>query len=236
MNYVNTALAGLVNGLNPCSLSMLLFLISLLLAKENINILKPGLFFIAGKFISYLIIGTVLFSVMSSNNMSTYEIIVKLFMGTFIIIVAGLNIFDFFALKKEKYGDVKNQLPSGLRKWNHKVIEKFNNKTGIMSMSIGALILGLIVSAGEFLCTGQVYVATIVYMLKNEQALSLKAFSYLITYSLAFIIPILIIIFILHKTRNIMNISEKIRKNMPVIKLLTAFILIILGILVVFFL
>jgi cytochrome c biogenesis protein CcdA len=73
-------------------------------------------------------------------------------------------------------------------------------------------------------------------MLKNEQALSLKAFSYLITYSLAFIIPILIIIFILYKTRNIMNISEKIRKNMPVIKLLTAFILIILGILVVFFL
>lgn len=233
IRFLNIFAAGLVNGLNPCSFSMLLFLISLLLARQDINIVYPGIAYAAGKFAAYIMLGSILYGVFSTIGINSYEITTKLMLGLFTAIMAALNIKDFFAAKKEKYGKITNQLPSFLRKMNHGIIEKVKQINGIFAVIVSSALLGAVISVGEFLCTGQVYLASIVYILQTESYLSPTAFLYLIFYSVAFITPTLVIVLIISKTRKIMLLSEFFRKRLALVKLLTAIIMIAMGAVVI---
>ncbi|NLO82374.1 MAG: hypothetical protein GX094_04860 [Clostridiales bacterium] len=227
-NVVGVLLTGLVNGLNPCSLSMLLFFLSLLLAKGT-NILKMGFAFCFGKFLAYLLLGSLLFNVFLKLQVSWVSAIVKgiILIIAFIIIV--MNLRDYFAAKKEKYDKIRMQLPTVLRKYNHKWIKKFTSTENARMLLIGSFSLGMIISAGEFLCTGQIYLATIVYVLRSSPAFNLQAFAYFILYTLAFIIPLLVITIIIYKGKEVFDVSELIRERMPIIKLINAALFFIFG-------
>ncbi len=235
MKVFNVFMVGLVNGLNPCSLSMILFLVSLLLAKQEINILKTGMAFIAGKFFAYILLGTILFRVFTEIDFTEYKMVIKIFMALFIAILSYLNIRDYINAKRENYGEIKNQLPSWMRKWNHNIIQRVSGINGQLTLIGLSAVLGAVVSVGEFLCTGQVYLATILYMVQSQSSLTMPALSRLVIYSFAFVIPGSIIIVFISRTRRILEMSEFIRRHMPVIKLLTAIILIIIGVLAVIF-
>ncbi|QUI22289.1 hypothetical protein HZI73_08255 [Vallitalea pronyensis] len=231
-NLLKMFVIGIVNGLNPCSLSMLLLLLSLLLVK-NISLVKCGLTFISGKFIAFILLGTLLFQNLSKLNQS-YLFYTKLAISSFIILLAVFNIYDFYMSKWERYGKIKNQLPSGLRRLNHIIIEKLSSPTRQWLLYISLFALGIILAISEFLCTGQIYLITINYMIKTTSELSLLAVSYLVIYALGFIIPPTLVILIIVKTNELFNITEFIRKKMPYIKLITAITLIILGVLTLF--
>jgi cytochrome c biogenesis protein CcdA len=88
------------------------------------------------------------------------------------------------------------------------------------------------VSLLEAACTGQVYLPTIVYIVKNTK-LRLKALTYLILYNLMFILP-LIVIFIL----SLVGFSSQkfnvfLKKHLGTIKIILAFIFLLLGLLVI---
>lgn len=231
--FFNVAAAGFVNGLNPCSLSMLLFLLSLLLARKDIHIAVISGSFLAGKFAAYLLLGTVLYRFFSAIDMQAYQIVLKTALGIFLAILVFLNILDYFNARNEQYGRIKNQLPPRLRKLNHAMISRFNKITDLRALTAAAALLGIIISVGEFLCTGQVYLATIIYLLQSDAVLSFKAFSYLFLYSLFFIIPPALVILFIARTRKLMGMSEAVRKRMPLIKLLTTAVLLIAGVLVI---
>jgi hypothetical protein len=120
---INVFISGLVNGFNPCSLSMLLFFISILLAR-NISVGKIGFLYCVGKFIMYFLLGTILFDVLNKLQIGWYKLLVKGISALFIVMLAGLNISDFFAAKNEKYDKIKDQLPHSLRKYDHTLIRK----------------------------------------------------------------------------------------------------------------
>ncbi|MCX7843210.1 MAG: hypothetical protein N2489_09080 [Clostridia bacterium] len=229
LKLASVCAAGLINGLNPCSLSMLLFLLSLLIVKKDMKILSIGMIFIFAKLITYIFLGTVLYEFLKVIDMNLYSLVMKLVMGVFISFTAYLNIRDYFSAKKEKYGEIKNQLPSLLRKFNHTIISKTKLINGQLGLSVAAGILGIVVSIGEFLCTGQVYLATIIYFVQAEGNFNLSAFAYLTIYSLSFIIPSLFILLVLVRTKRLMELSEALRKRLPIIKLATAFVLIAVG-------
>ena len=50
--------AGLLAGFNPCSISMLLMLFSILLTGQS-SVLKNGILYLAGKYVTYLGIGLI---------------------------------------------------------------------------------------------------------------------------------------------------------------------------------
>lgn len=233
LNFLKIFGIGIINGLNPCSFSMLLLLLSLLLVKDA-PLKKLGLSFILGKFATFILLGTVLYQLLSYLQNSSFMFFSKLVIGIFVILLATLNIYDYYVSKREDYGKIKNQLPKGLRRLNHIIIETLVNKSHTKWLSISLFVLGAIIAMGEFLCTGQIYMVTITYMIKTGSTMSLQAFIYLVIYSLGFIIPPTIVILVTSKTNELFNVSEFIREKMPMIKLITAFILIILGIVTIF--
>ena len=234
IKIINILVIGLINGLNPCSLSMLLFFLSLLLAKQDLKIIHIGGAFLVGKFLTYGLLGTFLYSFLQKIDITRYQMTMKVIIGIFVAVMAALNIKDYLSAKQEKYGEIKNQLPSKLRAWNHKIITLVSQSGGRALIFIAGL-LGVIVSVGEFLCTGQVYLTTILYMLQSESKLSMKAFVYLMLYSLCFILPGMMVIIVIARTKKIISLSETVRLKMPLIKLLTAGALIVAGVIIIFF-
>lgn len=235
MTIINIIIAGMVNGLNPCGLSMVLFLVTLFITKRNVNILKIGTAFAIGKVITYILLGTALYNVLSMIDMQVYNKIIKMTLMVYLIVIVGMNIFDYYNLRNKNYGNVKNQLPSSLRKWNHKVIQKFTNikKSNLLLVTV---LLGCVVSVGEFLCTGQVYVASIVYLYQIEKTISIRAFIYLCVYSIAFIIPLMLVVYGIHRTRSTLLMSDTILRRLPLIKIVTSIVLIIIGIAIIIYL
>lgn len=232
LTVANVALVGLINGFNPCSMSMLLFFLSLLLARE-VNVIKMGLSFIIGKFVMYLLLGTVLFGVLSKLHGSWYFILVKIILLIFIFIIVLLNINDFFAAKNEKYGRIKNQLPKKLRRFNNDSINYFINISNANTIIIMSFLLGLIISVGEFLCTGQMYLTTIALVARSESVLSWRAFIYLNIYVTAFVLPLIALVIIAWRGREVFELSETILTRLPLIKLVSIFLFLAIGILIV---
>lgn len=224
---------GFINGLNPCSLSMVLFFLSLLLAHKRLKVLRIGLAFVLGKLLTYLLIGTIFYHILGMVDLEKYQYFVKIAIAMFVIVLAYLNIRDYYYAKSEQYGKIKNQLPSKIRKWNHQIITEFANKKGEIGLLILSFFLGVVISIGEFLCTGQVYLASIVYIFKTQSDISVQAFLYLLLYSVSFSIPTIFVVVFIARTRKLLEISERIRSKMPMIKLTTAIVLIIAGILII---
>jgi sulfite exporter TauE/SafE len=230
---VSTFFVGFANGLTPCSLSMLLFFISLLLAR-NVNIIKMGMFYCIGKFMTYFFLGTLLFKTLGSIRTDWLDIVVKSVMLIAIIIFIFLNAMDFLAAKGEKYDKIKLQLPIRLRGLNHKwikAVSKIDSPAALLGFS---LLLGIGTSIGEFLCTGQIYLTTILYVLHGQTGLTAKALLYFLEYNFAFITPLLLITFIIYKGKGIFDVSEFIRRNMHIIKLINIIIFLAIGLFLIF--
>ncbi|MBM7582731.1 cytochrome c biogenesis protein CcdA/glutaredoxin [Caldicoprobacter guelmensis] len=230
-DIIGVLMAGLVNGFNPCSLSMLLFFLSLVVAKGT-NILRTGFAFCFGKFLSYLLLGTLLFNVFLKFQIPWFSTIVKtiILVGVFIIVL--INIQDYFAAKHEKYDRIRLQLPAWLRRYNHEWIKNLFSRQNSRWLFVLSFGLGAMISVGEFLCTGQIYLATIVYFLRSSFTFNLQALLYFILYDLAFIIPLLLVTYVIYKGKEVFDVSDAIRRRMPFIKLINAILFLAFGIVV----
>ncbi|WP_036942014.1 cytochrome c biogenesis protein CcdA [Pseudobacteroides cellulosolvens] len=221
-------LAGLANGINPCSMSMLLFFLSLLTVK-NIKILKIGFSFIIGKFLAYMLLGTVFFKLLSIFNFSFLNVLMKMLLAVVLLILIIMSIQDFFAAKRERYDRVFLQLPEVLRRFNHRMIKKASGFTKLNIILCISFFLGMITSLGEFLCTGQIYLATIITIFQTDSQLSNQALVYLILFNLGLILPLIILTLIVYKGREIFEVSEAIRERLHIIKITNALIFFLFG-------
>lgn len=223
---VGVFITGIINGINPCSLSLLLFFISMLISR-NTKILKPGILFILGKFVAYFSLGTIFYNIISLMDESIFqkiEAVIKVILLAITFLLVLLNIKDFISARKEKYDKIKLQLPTKLRTFNHNCIRAY---TGIKNESIQLFIsffLGFIISIGEFLCTGQIFLFTILYVLKASQYHNLQAAGYFLIYIFALIIPLVLLVIIINKGKEIIDISEVIRERLHVIKIINAIV------------
>lgn len=227
-------LTGLINGFNPCSVSLLLLLMTLLLSR-NTKIMKLGLTFIAGKSLAYLALGTVLFGVLLSIDSRAFLFFQKtgkILLLILALAVAAVNVSDFVAAKNERYNKIYMQLPAPLRRFNHKWIQKITQKTNNKLLLLAVFALGMIISVGEFLCTGQIYLATILYMIKRNPSLNFQAIGTLMIYIAGMMIPLLVLTIAVWKGREVFNLTELTRRNMPVVKLINAAIFLVFGILI----
>ncbi len=228
-----TFLIGFANGLTPCSLSMLLFFISLLIAR-NANILKIGAFYCVGKFLTYFLLGTLFYETMGSIKTEWLIPAVRFVMLAAVLIFICLNAMDLVAARKEKYDRIKLQLPTGLRGLNHKWIKAVSGIDSPKALLRFSFLLGIATSVGEFLCTGQIYLTTILYVLHSQVGLSAKALFFFLVYNIAFITPLLVITLLIHKGKELLDVSEFIRRNMHIIKLINILMFLALGLFLIF--
>lgn len=224
--------SGFLDGFNPCAIAMLLLFVSLLGFGQNRRaLIGISLTFIGALFLSYFALGTVLFQFLQYLNLASFMNIVSWVMMIFGFFLFIINFWDFLAARQEKYGEIKNQLPKFVKKFNKQIIGFFSNQInqGGKLVYVLTFALGVIISLTEFLCTGQIYLPVIVALIQFSDTLNLLAIFYLILYNLAFVGPLIIIAVLTIRTQSVMGTSNKVRENLHWIKLLNAILFLVIG-------
>jgi hypothetical protein len=193
---VTVVAAGFLDGLNPCAFTTIVFFISFLahVGKRKRELIIMGLTFSLAVFATYLLIGLGLFKALFV--LSGYRLFAEiLYYGiiALLLVFAGLSIHDCIVFSKtEQSKRILLQLPESFKRRIHDAIRKYAKRTNLV---LGAAILGCVVTLFESVCTGQVYLPTIAFVLKHPD-MRVNAFFYLILYNLMFILP-LVVIFLL---------------------------------------
>lgn len=229
--YIGLAAAGFINGVNPCGASMLLMLLAAI-AMSGRSVIKTGCAYLAGKFAAYCAMGMGLYKLFMAIGQDIFfsisNVLTWIFAAVFFIL-AILYLIDFVNVKRKQYGKIRMQLPTALRKWNHERIEKAS-KINAKWMIPAAVVLGIVISAGEFFCTGQVYLAAILYMMKMQQEMKLQTNAAFIIYVTAMCIPSFLIVLVIEKTKNVIRMSNKTLEWLPAIKIVTAIVFFIFAV------
>ena len=220
VNILTLAGAGLLAGLNPCSISMLLMLLSLIISEKR-SVWKSGVLYLTGKYVTYFAIGLVIYttaSQISQHMLDRVGRVVDVVLAILFGIAGVLYLTDAIRVFRQDYGKIRTQLPVGMRRMNHKMIKYFAGKSGML-WPVLILVLGAAISLGEFFCTGQIYMAAITYLLKDQASGVWLAF---LVYVTAMSVPALCMIILIQRTRNTEHVSDFMLRHLGAIKLFNA--------------
>jgi len=221
--------AGLIDGFNPCAFAVLVFFISYLtvVKKNGKDMLFVGLMFITGVFLAYLLVGMgVLYVIFKFEHFTLFSSILNGIVGVGCLILGYLSFRDFLKAKCVNVKDITLQLPKAVKDRIHSTII---SKMRLPHYMVGSFIAGVMVSGLEFVCTGQVYLPTIVYITGNPE-LKIRGIFYLILYNLFFVLPLFIILALSWVGTTAQKLAEFSRKNVAAVKILLAIFFFSVGI------
>ena len=173
--------AAFIDSINPCAFSVLFITLAFLfsLGHSRSHIIKTGLVYVLGIFLTYILIGLGVLQVLTifniPNSMAKFGAII-------IILFGGINLINEFFPKFP----IKLKLPDA----SHGKVGELITKATIPA----SFILGLLVGMFEFPCTGGPYL--LVLGLLHDDASFVRGFWYLVLYNIIFVLPLLIAIFI----------------------------------------
>lgn len=167
--------SGLLAGIHPCTIGVLLFFLAFLftIRKNRIETLKIGASYVAGIFLAYFLIGLGLLQVFSFGTPH----FAARFAGALVIVLGLFNIGRFFRPSIKGFGIPQSQKEK---------IAGLMEKASLPS----AFVLGLIVGVCSFGCTAGIYFSIIGFLL-TDKALGII---YLLLYNLMFVLPLAIIL------------------------------------------
>ncbi len=183
--------AGLLDGINPCAMSTLVFFMSLLAVSKvrNRQLILLGVSFCTASFLTYLALGFGLFRVLHLfSGFTVLRSVVENGMAVILLVLAALSVRDAVRFRKTgRSADVTLQLSTGMKQRIHDVMRR-----GLGSASIiwGGLLIGTAVTVLESVCTGQVYVPTLVLILKDSAFSETRAWLLLLLYNVLFVLPL----------------------------------------------
>ena len=176
--------------------------------------------YLGAKLVAYIAIGTAFLSVLSAWNPAWLPMAAKLMLTAIGGVLIVLNLMDASAARRERYGDIKNQLPRRLRGFLNERIRRALRGNGV-ALAASVALLGVVVAASEFLCSGQLYLATLTAGLSAGMEY-FRLLMLLVVFCAAFLLPSVIVTVIVTKSRDMFSTSNALLRHMPLIKLLTA--------------
>jgi len=238
--------AGLIDGINPCAFTVVVFFISFLAVQgyRRRQLAAIGLSFIFAVFLTYILIGLGIFRFLYAMRGFYWVTKTLYFLIAILCFILGVfALYDLWLFKKTgKTEGMTLQLPKIIKNRIHAIIGLYYRKTGqekqtetssasLFRLIISAFVVGFLVSLLEAVCTGQLYLPTITFVLK-EPSLRLRALRYLLLYNLMFIAPLLIVLLFALLGTTSEGFSRFVKKHMVTVKLLMAFLFFILGIII----
>lgn len=235
------AAAGLIDGINPCAFTVIVFFISYLALQgyKRRELFAVGLTFIAAVFLTYLLLGLGIFNFL--YYIKGFWLAAKaanIAIGIFSLALGCVAVYDFFKFKKSGSSEeLVLQLPQGIKNRIHQVIGLHYRKgpadaalaSGMLPKLISsAFICGFLVSLLEAVCTGQTYLPTIAFILKTTP-LKLQAGASLVLYNLMFIAPLSVIFVFALTGVTSADFSRFLKKRMLLVKALMALLFFGLG-------
>ena len=219
--------AAIADALNICALGILIFLIASVLSKtkrDHKEALKVGLAFIAGIYVMYFLTGVGMFHILKEFIVGTGTTdLFKKIIGVFALLVGLLNLKDYLS-----YGSLgfTMEVPKSWNKTTTKILE------GITSIK-GAFFAGLVISFFLAPCAVTIY-ASVVGMMAAMGISFLLAVLILAVYNLAFVLPMIIVVFLVYfgvaRTGGMEMWRQRNKRRMH---LLTGIIMCLLGIVLI---
>ena len=235
--------AGLSDGINPCAFTVIVFFISFLALQgyRKRELILIGLTFIFAVFLTYLGLGLGIFNFF--YHFQGFWVVAHLFniiIGILSIMFGIFAIYDFIEFKKS--GSTEGlilQLPKAIKERIHSVVGFFYRKSlqekqeksrpALSKLVFSALVTGFLVSLLEAVCTGQVYLPTITFVLKST-TLKIQALGYLLLYNTMFTGPLIVIFILALLGTTSQQFSGFLKKRLGLIKILMVILFFGLGI------
>lgn len=215
-------MGGLLDGINPCAISTLIFFMSLLAVARvsRQGLLVMGLSFCLASFITYVALGFGLLRALHLlDSFITLRHCLEYGMVGLLGVMAVLSFGDAWRYNRSHNPkDVTLQLPSGAKTRIHDIMRK---GVRMRNLAVGGLLVGFAVTAIESVCTGQVYVPTMVLIIKNSPAagaadnlsgLTFHAWKWMLLYNAMFMVPLVVVFtvtFLGLRTDSLLKWSQK---------------------------
>ncbi|MDC7223219.1 MAG: hypothetical protein PQJ60_05715 [Spirochaetales bacterium] len=211
--------AGLLDGINPCAFSTLIFLLAYLgLRKGNRKeILQVGLFFTLTVFLTYTAVGAGAFLVLrQSLNFHWISSLLRWGGGIVLFALGALSLSDWFRVRRGRASDMTLQLSEKMKRAVHKSV-----RGGVRSTLplIGACSMGFMVTIYELGCTGQIYLPTLYLMIQRGEG---GGIILLLLYNLAFILPLGAVFFLSYRGMTSQRLNRWFQNRLALVKLITA--------------
>lgn len=190
INFLRITGLALADSINPCELAVLaMVLIALLIQnpEKRRRVLYGGLAFVSAVFIGYMFYGLIIIQFFKTFAGFLRENSGLVYNGLAILamILGVLNIKDFFVYKK---GSFATEMPLFMRPKVKRITQKITSPSG-------AFVIGFVVTLFLLPCTMGPYI--IASGLLSELGI-LKALPWLIYYNIIFVLPMIIIIFLIY--------------------------------------
>lgn len=204
-----------IDSINPCAVAVLLFLIAVLinLKATRRRMLAVGMIYILGVFLSYYLAGIGLLGVISHFAIAKQ---INIFAGVIIIISAVISV------KEGLYPDSTQILviPKSLKGYSLRYLERATYPA--------VFVAGVLVSAFELPCTGQVYLG--ILSLMSQESLKAQGYFYLFIYNLIFVLPLVLILVAAAWGLDIEKLKNLRKDTRGSIKILIGAIMFVLGV------
>ena len=209
--------AAIIDSVNLCAFSVLLLTVAFLFSAGNLRsrVFKIGGFYIAGIFLTYVLIGLGIMQTLHFFNAPNFMAKIG---ASILILFGGINIInEFFPAFP-----IKLKIPSGVHQKMAGLIQKSSVPT--------AFFLGVLVGLYEFPCTGGPYLMILGFL--HDRATYIKGVAYLLFYNLVFVLPLVITLFIASNETLLGKLRMwKENKNIR-IKFLSGIAMIVLGVII----
>ncbi len=188
---LGVATAGLVDGINPCAISTLVFFISMLTALHirGPRLLAAGGAFCAASFLTYVGIGFGLFRVLHAfAGFHALRAAVEAVFAALLVLLAVLSLLDAWRFARTgRRQAVTLRLPERVHNAIHRTIREGLHGRRLVA---GGAAAGALVTVLESVCTGQVYLPTLVLMARDG-AVQARVLGLLLLYNVFFMLPLL---------------------------------------------
>lgn len=211
--------AGLVDGINPCAIGMILLLLGYIIvfARKPEKILKLGGVYILTVYLTYLAIGLLFYRSVETLNLTPYRVVFDRILGGVLLFTGLVNIKDFFAPGK----GFSLEIPQKARPKLLKLVERVSLPATI--------VLAILVTILETPCSLPIYVGTATIL--NYSGFSLPVIlAYFAYYNFLFILPLIVILLLVWRGREMVSLKEWEHKAKRWMKLSIGVLLALMGI------
>lgn len=188
ISFPLVTLAGLVDSLNPCAITMIILLLTSLIifSDKRERVLPTGLIYIISVFMTYLLIGFLFYETFRLINFSPARFWINKILGLVLLAAGLINLKDFFLPEIGPHLEIPQRTRPFLK-----------NLTANVSYPMAAL-LGFLVTILETPCSLPIYAGT-ANILSRSGLPSIFILFYFLYYNLLFTLPLWLILFLIWK-------------------------------------
>lgn len=186
--------SGLVDGINPCAFTTLVFLVSFL-QHEGIprrRVLVAGAGYVGAVYLTYFALLLGLFEAFRyAQGVRWVGVGVSVLAILLSLWFASAHVRDLLRLRRT--GALAGMSASLPRGWVARIHGAIRSGLRSRTLFLGAAVAGLLVAVVESACTGQIAFPTVAYLVREGYGRRdvLTAIAYLVVYVSAFIVPLL---------------------------------------------